>query len=890
MATAISGRRGSSGFTSFSDALITLSYYSIPITLFWFVRRRREIDFGWMFLCFAVFILACGTSHLMEIWNVWHGDYWQSGVVKAVTAAASVPTAILLTRLMPRALLLPSPSELRLANEKLLSEASARRSSEERLRHANEDLERRVAERTAELEAKNGEMRNAFGELQRLAAIVESSHDAIISKDLTGHITSWNAAAETMFGYSAHESIGQLITRLIPPELIEEEESILARLKRGEVVEQFDSRRLRKDGTLIDVSITVSPIKDAAGRVIGASKVARDVTDRRAAEAALRERDLQIHAADRRLAETVNGMTEACFMLDAQWRFTFVNDRCETLLHHKRAEVLGRTLWDRFPQLVGTPMEAHYRHVLTERAPVSFEAFSPVAQRWLDIRLFPTEDGLAAFLLDIQERKEAEEAMAASEKRYRRLFESAKDGILILDAETGMVVDVNPFLMAMLGYTYDQFLGKALWELGFFKDVAASAENFAELTRKGYIRYENLPLETADGRRIEVEFVSNVYLVDNAKVIQCNIRDVTERMAAQSALRASEERMRLATEASGVGIWEWNVLSGEIQWDAGMFRIYGVAQTEDGVVPYSTWRGAVVAEEVHEQEEALQDIVRRAGRGSREFCIRRRTDGEYRCLQAVDAARKNADGQVEWVVGTNLDVTEQKRGEDALREGEERFRTMANSMPQLAWIARADGFIEWYNDRFHDYTGTAPEQIAGWNWQDVHHPAELPRVLAQWKAGLASGQPFEMEFPLRRADGQFRAFLTRVFPLKDADGRIMQWFGTNTDVETLKEAEEKIRALNATLEQRVVERTEELEAANKELEAFSYSVSHDLRAPLRAIDGYSQAVIEDYASLLPEEGQRYLQTIAVKRRTMGQLIDDLLTFSRLGRAPMNKRR
>ena len=872
-----------------SDALITLSYYSIPITLAWFVRRRHDIDFGWMFLCFAVFILACGTSHLMEIWNVWHGDYWESGVVKAITAAASVPTAILLARLMPRALELPSPSALRLANENLRVEADARRSVDKTLRETNENLERRVAERTAELEAKNVELRNALGEVQRLAAIVGSSHDAIIGKDLAGIITSWNAAAERVFGYSAQESIGQPITRLIPPGLLDEEEAILARLKRGEVVEQFDSRRLRKDGTLIDVSITVSPIKDAAGRVTGASKVARDVTERRAAEAALRERDLQIHAANRLLAETVNGMSEACFMLDARWRFTFVNDRCETLFRRRREEVLGGTIWSRFPQLIGTPSEAQYRRALSTHASVFFETCSPVAERWLDVRLFPTEDGLVAFLLDIQERKEAEQAMAASETRYRRLFESAQDGILILNAETAMVIDVNPFLMAMLGYTHQQFLGKGLWELGFFDDAEANAENFVELKRKGYIRYENLPLKTADGRGIEVEFVSNVYLVNDTRVIQCNIRDVTKRRAAEAAMRASEERMRLATEASSVGIWEWNIVTNEIHWDAEMFRIYGVAPTEDGLVPYTTWSGAVVADALREQEEALQDTVRRAGRGTREFCIHRTTDGECRSIQAVDAVRLNVQGQVEWVVGTNLDITERQRGEDALRAGEERFRMMANLMPQLAWIGRADGYIEWYNDRFHHYTGTTPAQVAGGGWPIMHDPEGLSAILAEWSVGIAAGQPFEMAFPIRGVDGKFRAFLTRVQPIMDSAGRVTQWFGTNTDVETLKETEEKIRALNASLEQRVVERTEELEAANKELETFSYSISHDLRAPLRAIDGYSQAVIEDYASQLPEEGQRYLQTVREEAQNMGQLIDDLLTFARLGRAPINKR-
>ncbi len=131
-------------------------------------------------------------------------------------------------------------------------------------------------------------------------------------------------------------------------------------------------------------------------------------------------------------------------------------------------------------------------------------------------------------------RSPADEALALSELRYRRLFETAKDGILILDAETGMVVDVNPFLIEMVGYSHDQFVRKAVWELGFLKDAIASRDKFIELQRQEYVRYENLPLETAGGKRIDVEFVSNVYLVGRERVIQCNIRDITARRRAES--------------------------------------------------------------------------------------------------------------------------------------------------------------------------------------------------------------------------------------------------------------------------------------------------------------------------------------------------------------------
>ncbi len=151
---------------------------------------------------------------------------------------------------------------------------------------------------------------------------------------------------------------------------------------------------------------------------------------------------------------------------------------------------------------------------------------------------------------EMEQRKLAQEALNASEVRYRRLFESAKDGILILDAETGKIEDVNPFLTNLLGYPHEQFVGTRLWELGFFKDIVANQDNFLKLQQEEYIRYRDLPLETADGRRIEVEFVSNVYLEDHKNVIQCNIRDITARKRSEASLKRLNRALRTISECN----------------------------------------------------------------------------------------------------------------------------------------------------------------------------------------------------------------------------------------------------------------------------------------------------------------------------------------------------
>jgi len=154
---------------------------------------------------------------------------------------------------------------------------------------------------------------------------------------------------------------------------------------------------------------------------------------------------------------------------------------------------------------------------------------------------------------------------------------------------------------------------------------------------------------------------------------------------------------------------------------------------------------------------------------------------------------RDAAGQVEGILIHANDVTQQVLARQEIEKRERQFRTLAESIPQLVWMAEADGYIFWYNQRWYEYTGTTPEQMEGWGWQTVHHPDVLPKVLEQWKHSIANGEPFEMVFPLRGADGVFRDFLTRVQPIKDENGAVTRWFGTNTDITAQRKAELDVR-------------------------------------------------------------------------------------------------
>jgi PAS domain S-box-containing protein len=209
-----------------------------------------------------------------------------------------------------------------------------------------------------------------------------------------------------------------------------------------------------------------------------------------------------------------------------------------------------------------------------------------------NVKPVPGQDGAPAMiegtLVDISQQKfaevargQAETALKDSETRYRRLFETAKDGILILDFETGQITDVNPFLIEMLGYTHSELVGKKLWEIGLFKDTAASRSAFSDLQTDGIIRYEDLPLETKDGRRIDVEFVSNVYPVDGTQVVQCNIRDITERVRADAALKISEAHHRSVIEGAVQGIYRATLEGRFVEINPALVTMLGYTSAEE---------------------------------------------------------------------------------------------------------------------------------------------------------------------------------------------------------------------------------------------------------------------------------------------------------------------
>jgi len=260
----------------------------------------------------------------------------------------------------------------------------------------------------------------------RLAAIVESSDDAIVSKDLTGVITSWNKSAERLFGYTAQEAVGNSVTLLIPPDRFDEEPAILDRVRRGERIDHYETVRRRKDGTLLDVSLTVSPVTDSQGRVVGASKIARDITGRKRAENRLRE-------SEERFAQFMRHLPGLAWIKNAEGRYLYANNAAEVAFGSRLVEFQGKTDQDLFPAETAAQFTMHDQRALASGSGIqAIETLKhpdgTVRHSIVSKFPVPARDGkeitIGGIAFDITEQREAEEALRESEQRFRLLADS----------------------------------------------------------------------------------------------------------------------------------------------------------------------------------------------------------------------------------------------------------------------------------------------------------------------------------------------------------------------------------------------------------------------------------------------------------------------------------
>ena len=334
--------------------------------------------------------------------------------------------------------------------------------------------------------------------------------------------------------------------------------------------------------------------------------------------------------------------------------------------------------------------------------------------------------------------------------------------------------------------------------------------------------------------------------------------------------------------APAAALWEWDLATGVASYSEPLVRLVGLDPSGADADP-GWWRRRV---HEHDRDRYGAAVDRALAEGERWTCLYRVRCADGATLRVREEGFVVAAGgravRALGIVSVSERAARSRPPEDhaSLRarmvQRERELRTFVESIPQLAWTADEDGWIDFYNPQWFAYTGTTPEQMEGWGWISVHDPDDLPRMLRIWRNAIATGEPWEDEFRLRRgSDGMLRWHLSRALPVRDAEGRVVRWFGTNTDIHDQKLASEEYARLLA----RETRARQEAEAANRAKDEFLAVVSHELRTPLNAVLGWAEMLRS--GKLDPVKAERASEKIVSNARLQAKLIEDLLDVTRI---------
>ncbi|NMF64506.1 PAS domain S-box protein [Brasilonema octagenarum] len=494
-----------------------------------------------------------------------------------------------------------------------------------------------------------------------------------------------------------------------------------------------------------------------------------------------------------------------------------------------------------------------------------------------------------AFILDISERQAALLQRKGAEAERDRFFTLSVD-MLCMTGFDGYFKRVNPAFEKILGYTQTELLTTPFIEFVHPEDRAKTLAEVEKLaTGAVTLNFEN---------RYQCKDGSYKWLVWNAvpdvelKLLYAVAHDITGRKQIEltlreqaEALRISRERLDLVIQGVEVGLWYCDLPLDKLIWNDQCKTHFGLPPDADVTID-------LFYQVLHDYDrEPTRQAIQHAIEQATGYDVDYRTvapDGRIRWIRAIGRTFCDAAGTPKRFDGITIDITDRKRAQAALVESEQRFRHVTDTAPMMVWMSGTDKLCYYFNKPWLDFTGRTMEQELGNGWTESVHPDDFQRCLEIYTNSFDARQDFQMEYRLRRFDGEYRWILDIGVPRFTTDGEFLGYIGSCVDIADRKLSEVQIQQLNETLEERVKQRTSQLEAANKELESFCYSVSHDLRAPLRHIAGFVDLLQKRLVSTAVDDtSRRYLNIITEATKQAGKLIDDLLSFSRVGRSQMH---
>lgn len=595
--------------------------------------------------------------------------------------------------------------------------------------------------------------------------------------------------------------------------------------------------------------------------------------------AQLREKVGQVEQARDDLGNFFSSTKVATIFLDERLRIKRFTPAARELLGIENTDT-GRLISDIARELLQNDLEREAKQVLEHLTPKSRELLT-TRGRWIERHVLPyrTEsrriEGVVVTFSDVTELRQAVLELNTRSRRLELAWEAARGGIFEHRVPLDDTTYISDQWAQVLGYRRDELppyeqLLSWLAERAHPDDRERFEQAYADVAEGRRDRYTiELRFRHHGGHWIWVRKIARALERDETGGARHLLRmmiDITDLKQVEASLRESELRFREMADGLPLMVWVHGA-SGEQELVNQTFCEFFAVARED--MKGGRWQMLLHPEDAESYTREFYTCLKE----QRPFYAAARAqhaDGSWRWIESHGRPRRSATGDFRGMVGTSADITERRRTEEALRENEERFRTLADNVSQLAWMAHGDGSVFWYNRRWYEYTGSSIESMKDWGWRAVHHPDHLDRVVLRFRRSIEQGEHWEDTFPLRGTDGEYRWFLSRAIPIRDAEGNVVRWFGTNTDVTQLREIEQK------------------LVQADQQKDEFLAMLGHELRNPLAAIRAAS-LVLKNLTGG-DEHLERCQQILERQTTHMAKLLDGLLDISRIIRGKIKLER
>lgn len=672
-----------------------------------------------------------------------------------------------------------------------------------------------------------------------LAAIVKYTDDAIISKSMDGIITYWNAGAENMFGYKADEVIGKSIN-ILAPAPIDEHKLILEKYNRGEKIEHYETQRIKKDGSKINVSLTVSPIFDDKKVVIGFSNIARDITKRSLYSQYVRS--------------LIEASLDPLVIISTDGKITDVNEASVKITGVPREKLIGTDFSTYFTE-PGNAREG-YKQVFEKGFATDYpltikHTNGKLTDVLFNLSVYKDNEGsvigVVAAARDITERKKAE-------SKFHGLLESAPDAIVIVNNK-GEIQLVNSQTEKLFGYKREEIIGKGIEILipSGYKDVdPAHRKTFFDNPNARKMGHGiDLFGQHNDGKEFPVEISLNPFETQDGLLVSVAIRDVTEQKQAiqytRSLIEASLDP--LFTISADGKITDLNEAS---------VKVTGIPR-EDMIgtdfLNYFT--------EPKKAREVYQQVFEKNSIADYPLTIRH-ISGKLTNVLYNASLFKDNNGKVLGVFATARDVTQQKNLEKKLIE----YKHFFNHTSDFACIANMQGYFEIINPNFEKVLGYSEKELLENKFVNFIHPDDRESTQKEIDKLKTGAVTINFVNRYRKKDGNYLWFDWNTTP-DTASGTL---YAMARDITDRKNAETNLKQIS-----------QELARSNQDLEQFAYVASHDLQEPLRTISSFVQLLDKKQSDKKDEETEEYFHFIISATEKMKKLIKDLLDYSRVGK-------